>query len=179
MIKKGQVTETEPMTAKEQMPTKGLITASAFRPATRTDCRWLWQLRNHPSVAAQSFSTEPIPYKNHCRWFRNFRADGKRQLDIFLLDIPEQHAPQELMDVRVGYVRADPFETGRILSWAISPSHQGRGLGALMLQRWCAGQTQRLWAKIKSTNEASKAIARKAGFSHLNTENATELWRRG
>lgn len=150
-----------------------MITA-AFRPITRADCRWLWQLRNHPSVAAQSFSTEPIPYKNHCRWFRNFRADAKRQLDIFQLD---NLAYNE--DCRVGYVRADPYEQGQILSWAITPLQQGKGLGALMLQRWCAGQQQRLWAKIKSTNEASKAIAHKAGFNYFSTANGTELWQRG
>lgn len=150
-----------------------MITAS-FRPIARADCRWLWQLRNHPSVAAQSFSTEPIPYKNHCRWFRNFRADAERQLDIFQLD---NLAYNE--DCRVGYVRADPYEQGQILSWAISPTYQGKGLGAQMLQLWCGGQPQPLWAKIKTANHASKAIASKAGFNYLSEDKGTELWQRG
>ncbi|HMW50165.1 MAG TPA: GNAT family N-acetyltransferase [Marinagarivorans sp.] len=140
---------------------------ATFRPANQSDCRWLWQVREHPSVAMQSLNPSPIPYIKHCRWFRHLLRSQQRRLDIFIDDISGQ---------RLGYIRAEPYQTGQLLSWAIAPEFHGQGLGKQMLSSWCQAAETTLWAQIKAENSASKAIAAQARFTQIEEKNGIETW---
>ncbi|MEY4590591.1 MAG: hypothetical protein RL497_2667, partial [Pseudomonadota bacterium] len=118
---------------------------TAFRPAQAKDCRWLWQLRQHPSVAAQSLNAEPIPYRQHCRWYTQLLKDPQRQLSIFFLAESNSN---------LGYIRAEPYADDYLLSWAIDPELHGQGFGKHMLRTWCEVNPRTLWAQIKPTNVA-------------------------
>lgn len=140
-----------------------------FRPAHRGDCRWLWQVREHPSVAKQSLNPTPIPYIRHCRWFRHLLSSNQRRLDIYA---------DTQSSTPLGYLRAEPYQTGQLLSWAIAPEFHGRGLGKQMLASWCQMANTPLWAQIKAENFASQAIAAQANFSKISEVNGIQTWAR-
>lgn len=138
-----------------------------FRLANKSDCRWLWQVREHPSVAIQSLNPNPIPYLHHCRWFRQLLHNDQRRLDIFI---------ERRSGTRIGYLRAEPFQSGHLLSWVIAPEFHGRGFGKQMLAHWCQIETTPLWAQIKTANISSKKIAAHAGFMKIASEDGLETW---
>lgn len=138
-----------------------------FRPANLSDCRWLWQVREHPSVAIQSLNPAPIPYIKHCRWFRYLLNNKERRLEIFI---------DATSNTRLGYLRAEPYQTGQLLSWAIAPEFHGQGLGKCMLASWCQAVDTPLWAQIKAENLPSQAIAAHAKFIKLEEKNGIETW---
>jgi UDP-2,4-diacetamido-2,4,6-trideoxy-beta-L-altropyranose hydrolase len=145
-----------------------VLTAN-FRPAEQSDCRWLWQLREHPSVAMQSLNPTPIPYQQHCRWYRQLMRDEHRHLDIFV---------DAATGNKLGFIRAEPYEHGQILSWAVEPNFQGQGIGTLMLRAWCEGARTTLWAQIKSGNAASEAVAARVGFIKVEEQADVDVWRK-
>ena len=42
-----------------------------LRKVTQEDCELLWQWANDPIVRAASFSSEPIAWEDHIKWFNN------------------------------------------------------------------------------------------------------------
>jgi RimJ/RimL family protein N-acetyltransferase len=140
-----------------------------FYPAQQKDCRWLWQLRQHPTVAGQSLSPESIPYIKHYRWYRKLLSSQTRHLYIF--------TNIESMD-RLGFVRSEEYGDGLMLSWAIDPNLQGQGVGKVMLETWCLHSQKDLWAQIKTNNEASKTIAARMGFYQKSLQDDVGLWLR-
>jgi RimJ/RimL family protein N-acetyltransferase len=145
------------------------VLGAEFRAADFSDCRWLWQVRSHPSVAEQSLNSAPIGYLKHCRWYKQLLQDNHRQLLIFS-DCQN--------GARLGYIRAERYETGQLLSWVIAPELHGQGLGKRMLSTWCQSARNCLWAQIKSSNLASQAIAASVGFSRIKSDKGVELWSR-
>ena len=119
-------------------------------------------------MAIQSLNPAPIPYIKHCRWYRRLKGNPALRLSIYIGPTGE----------RLGYIRAEPYETGQLLSWAISPAFQGQGLGKVMLRQWCEKTPGNLWAQIKTHNFASQKIAKSAGFNCEHENNGIQLWLR-
>jgi len=42
-----------------------------LREVSDKDCMLIWECSNDPDVRAVSFSQEPIPYKDHVKWFKS------------------------------------------------------------------------------------------------------------
>lgn len=127
-----------------------------LRKATADDCRRYFDWANDPAVRQQSFSSEPIPYEQHERWFAAKLADPAECL--YLLSLDEQPMGQ----VRFS-LRGEQNEQA-IISYALAAPFRGRGLAAPMLE--CAllqlaaerPKVQQLLGYVKNTNEASRRV---------------------
>ena len=90
----------------------------AIREADDGDRLFYWKVNNAPTTRALSISTDPIPWSVHERWFFKHLAADATTLCVAEAD-----------GVRVGVVRFDHDGTSATISIALSPEHQGRGLG--------------------------------------------------
>ena len=139
-----------------------------LRKATADDCRRYFDWANDPAVRQQSFSSEPIPYEQHERWFAAKLADPAEYL--YLLSMDEQPMGQ----VRFS-LTGERSETA-IISYALAAPFRGRGLAAPMLERAIAQlardqpTVQQLLGYVKNTNEASRRVFTALEFSARPTE---------
>jgi UDP-2,4-diacetamido-2,4,6-trideoxy-beta-L-altropyranose hydrolase len=139
-----------------QKPSTGEL---KFRPATFEDCGLLWEWANDPEVRAVSFSTEPIPWENHARWFRTKLSDPNCYYYILL--------SQE--GVPVGQVRFDISGDKAEISISIAPNFRGSGFGAYGIRIASKHLFQetaitRIFAHIKPNNNTSIDAFRKADY---------------
>jgi len=131
----------------------------ALRPAGEDDVRAFWEWRNDPSARAASFSPEPVPFDRHTHWYAERLADPHTLLYVVLS--PEAHP--------VGYVRFALAGAEAEISVALDASTRGRGYGAAAIERSCAAVlgarlADRIVARVKSGNEASRRAFARAGF---------------
>lgn len=137
----------------------------ALSPATPEDHAFLLALRNHPTIAEQSFSG-PVDPAGHSEWFT-------RQVNnplIALLIATER-------GVAVGMGRLDAQGTWNGGDWhyeveisvAVCPEVHGRGLGTEII-RGLAREAGVKWpgclltARIKEGNHGSRTAFSRAGF---------------
>ncbi len=134
-----------------------------LRKATEDDLRFLYNLRNEKAVRQASFSTSPIPFEQHARWFKK-KLVGNDSV-IFIVEIGGVPAGQVRFDVR-----EDGGADGNI---AISKNFRGKGYGTPIVK----SASQHLFATfpkvhkihvfIKPTNQASLKTFAKAGFRDI------------
>jgi RimJ/RimL family protein N-acetyltransferase len=134
-----------------------------IRRAVIGDARFFWEVNNHPSVRAQSISTEPIPWETHEPWFARKIADTNALLFVAIVD-----------DVRAAVVRFDLAEGEATIGVAVAPSFRGRGIGARII----VGATEELGrdrprarpvAWIRPDNVASRRAFERAGYVYVST----------
>lgn len=142
--------------------------AMTFRPATVYDSGLLLEWRNDPLTRESSINTDVVSAEEHLRWFGLALKDPQRRILIAVID-----------SVPVGMVRADSKDGYTELSWAVSPIHRGRGIGALMVAEAVKMFYGRLTARIKNGNPASMTIAERAGFTKERVEDGITYWSRG
>lgn len=133
-----------------------------LRPADAADERLLWEWANDPVVRAASFSSDPIPWEDHRRWFaRKLASDGTR---IFIA-VNEDGTP-------VGQVRFDQRDDGDAdVGVSLAPGERGKGYGtALIAAGVSEANAPAVHAFIKTTNNASRKAFLKAGFTEKGTE---------
>lgn len=123
------------------------------------DCQLLWEWANDPVVRTASFSTEPIPWEDHVRWFRTKLSDSNCFYYILL--------SQE--GVPVGQVRFDTSGRKAEISISIAPSFRGSGFGAggiRVASKHLFRETAiaRVYAHIKPSNNRSIYAFTKAGY---------------
>lgn len=147
----------------------------SLRSATPQDCRFVWQVNNHPSVRAQSISTGSIPWSDHQGWYRGVLERADRLLWI-----------AQANDTSVGVVRfdIDARSVSAEISVALAPSARGRGLGKRLIaeasRRACDDAKLRtLIAYIRPENKASLHAFEAAGYRPVTREKAQDilLWR--
>lgn len=115
-----------------------------LRMATDDDAEMLWRWANDPEIRGVSFTSAPIGFMEHARWFDKHRG----QIDIIERD-----------GVHVGMLRIDNAEVSIIMA----PEHRDRGLGTEALT-WAGEQYRGLRSRIKPDNERSLRAFSKAGF---------------
>jgi len=95
------------------------------RSAKRSDAQSVWEVRNHPASRAVSHQTQEISLADHKKWFAKKYFSGQDN-HCFVLDRKGR---------AVGYCRFDwsNNEKGYIISIALAPLYQGRGLGSRFL----------------------------------------------
>jgi spore coat polysaccharide biosynthesis predicted glycosyltransferase SpsG/L-amino acid N-acyltransferase YncA len=128
------------------------------RPVCQNDERMLWRWANDPEVRRRSFSSEPIAWEEHRRWF----ADGadSRRLHLMAEDDGGQ---------LVGHVRFEQDDDGLEVSTSVAPDARAQGVGAPMLvaalrEALARRGPQQLHAWVRPDHAASLEVFQTAGF---------------
>lgn len=130
-----------------------------LRPATQSEAHLLWQWANEPQVRAMSFSTEPIPWKDHSQWFSNKLKNPDCYLWIALVNAKP-----------IGYVRFDTICLREVdISISLAPEMRGKGYAKLVIQAACYRLLEEtdihtIHAHIKAANLASIRAFESAHF---------------
>jgi len=128
------------------------------RRARREDSKKIWVIRDAPEARSVSHNQEPIPFLSHDAWFENkyFKSDEHR---CYVLVI---------RDEIYGYCRFDRgLEKGVfVVSIALHPSYQGKGLGSRFLKEALAlfDLPGAMEADVSITNAASLRLFEKLDF---------------
>ncbi len=130
-----------------------------LRPATLDDSRQLWEWRNDETVRQVSFSTDPVPWENHCRWFTS-RVDSPACRILIA---------QNAAGLPVGQVRLDVANSRATISISIAAEFRSGGFGRPMIRKatqlafWQLG-VNGVDAFIKADNIASQKVFQHCGY---------------
>jgi UDP-2,4-diacetamido-2,4,6-trideoxy-beta-L-altropyranose hydrolase len=137
-----------------------------LRRAVERDCRLLWEWANDPEVRAASFSSAPIPWEIHVRWYTE-RLRG----EWCFMFIAENSAGETM-----GQIRFDRREDGEFnVGVSVAKASRGRGMAvsliqagikAMFTQAGCA----RIHALVRPSNTASLRTFESAGFQNIGDE---------
>lgn len=131
-----------------------------LREANEEDCRFVWEVNNHPAVRAQSISTDPIAWDDHAAWFTRTLSRLDRRLYVGWVGRE-----------RIGVVRfdraAEPDDW--VVSIALASEKRGRGLGAALLRASREAMARRdargIVAFIRPDNTPSLRAFTAAGYA--------------
>ena len=134
-----------------------------LRDAGPGDAALLFQWANHPGVRAASFTGAPIVPGEHERWYASRLASP--DCLFFIVE-----AVCQAGDMPAGVVRFERRGQGCVISVALAPAFQGRGLGPRVIAQGCRMTAHRRFAAtvdalIKLDNLASPRAFSKAGFT--------------
>lgn len=129
-----------------------------IRQAQKSDSRRVWEIRNHPISRKYSGNPDIIPFANHLPWFKKKYFSGLNN-HCYILEANQK---------TIGYCRLDFDEQNdnHIISLAIDPAYQGRGLShkllASSLKRFKS--VKLILAQIQKENIPSLKLFMKNGF---------------
>jgi len=137
-----------------------------LRRVREDDCRLLWEWANDKEVRASAFSSNPIPWEEHVRWFMRKLQDPNCFIFVAL----------DNEDTPLGQVRFDIVRDGEAeIDVSIDKDRRRLGYGALLLSK-AVNEVFRLTsisivhAFIKPNNEASMKAFERTGFKRLSIE---------
>jgi RimJ/RimL family protein N-acetyltransferase len=90
-----------------------------FRPARKEDCRLVWKWANDPEIRSASFSTGPISWERHVRWFVEKLNDSEHVFFVLL----------RFDDEPVGQVRYAIIGREAVISMSVAQKFRGHGYG--------------------------------------------------
>lgn len=132
-----------------------------LRPVQKSDCQLLWEWANNTNIRAVSFSSDPIPWETHLKWFT---AKIQDPYCYYLIGIDKDEHP-------IGQVRFDlDKETQEAeISLSVAPELQGFGYGIALIKSasdllFHQTSVKIIKAFIKSENSRSIRAFEKAGF---------------
>jgi UDP-2,4-diacetamido-2,4,6-trideoxy-beta-L-altropyranose hydrolase len=135
------------------------------RPARTDDIHLLFEWANDPVTRQMSFSSVPISWEEHEKWYHNVLAEP----DVVLMIVETQ---ERGIWLPVGQVRIDG--EGK-LSFALAPEHRGRHLAAPVLRMaveyYVSRYSRGLIAYVKAENRSSQKAFIRAGFELLGWTN--------
>lgn len=131
-----------------------------LRPAGPEDCRRVWEWANEPAVRAVSFSSDPILWEDHKKWFAQRLADPDCR--FWIAETADESTP-------LGQVRFDVNGSEATISVSLDAAHRGRHRGSLLIWTACRKLAEeqavsKVIACIKPDNAASIRAFEKAGF---------------
>ncbi len=125
-----------------------------------TDLDAVYKLSNDPVVRSVSLTTEPIPYKTHCNWFKKILKDTNSLFLVF-------HDQEKLVaQVRFNRISNDIAE----ISISISSEFRGKGIGQTVMNN-AIGRLVETWpvkiiqAITKKDNQVSLRYFQKCGYT--------------
>jgi RimJ/RimL family protein N-acetyltransferase len=146
-----------------------------LRPVSEKDCKLIWKWANDPDVRAVSFSSEPISYEHHVKWF------NLKLKDIRCFFYIAETANQE----PIGQVRYELDGNEATINISIDQHFRGKGYGPSLIQLaskklFNASAADVIHAYVKAGNELSLRAFKKAGFrdagtATVNAHKATHL----
>lgn len=130
-----------------------------LRKATEADAEILFRWRNESETRANSFHTEPIPYKEHVAWLTAALQNPAQEIYIFCDG-----------DMLIGQVRLSVEEDAATISYSIDAAYRAQGYGQAMLrcvEKLCAerGTPKMLRGYVKLKNIASQVIFESLGYT--------------
>jgi len=136
-----------------------LVDPISIREADVGDSRILWEWANEPAVRAISFSSDPIPWKEHEQWMAQRLSDHACRLYIGINRAGEP----------IGQVRFQIHDKSAKISVSLDSRFRGKGYGVVLIRK--AIQELSLTtgvgvieAFVKPSNDLSLRVFRKAGF---------------
>ena len=132
-----------------------------LRSMQEEDCALIWKWANDPHVRAVSFSTQPILWEDHVRWFKLKLNDPQC---FFFIAVEKNGVP-------VGQARCDKKKDETVISVSVQHRFRGKNYGSMIIKLasqeiFYISDNQVIHAYIKQGNEASKVAFIKAGFSY-------------
>jgi UDP-2,4-diacetamido-2,4,6-trideoxy-beta-L-altropyranose hydrolase len=130
-----------------------------LRRARGEDCRLIWEWANDPELRAVSFSSEPIPWENHVRWYA-----GKSVHPACFFYVATNGCGQP-----IGQVRFELANHEAVISVSLAPSSRGKGYGTALIVRgieqfFSESGADLIHAYIKTDNSTSVRAFEKADF---------------
>lgn len=130
-----------------------------LRSVIAEDRKIIWEWANDPITRAASFSSAPIPWNEHIRWFAGKLADPNCQFFMIL----------DAHDCPIGQIRYDIEEREAVVSIALASSQRGQGYGRQVLCKASQGifentAVELIHAYIKPDNVRSIHVFSSAGF---------------
>jgi RimJ/RimL family protein N-acetyltransferase len=138
--------------------TTGLVLKLRFVNAE--DCKRIWEWANDPTIRSVSFSSEPIPWENHCRWFSAKLLDPNC---LFFIALSPGNIP-------IGQIRYEVNGKEAVVSVSLAPDQRGKGYGSHVIQLasqnlFSSTSVELIHAYIKPDNLSSIRAFARAGFS--------------
>lgn len=130
-----------------------------FRQAREDDCPLIWEWANEAETRSMSFSSKPISWEEHVRWFAERMNDPKHVFFVLLT----------INDEPVGQVRYAIDGREAVVSMSISSKFRGRGYGNQGIRMtgeelFKNNEIDVIRAHIKPGNLKSVEAFTKAGF---------------
>lgn len=141
-----------------------------LRPVRDTDCRAVFEWRNHPDTRRYALDPMPIPWEDHKRWFEHTLENSNR---VLLIAETERES--------VGVLRFDLSANEAWVSVYVVPGLSGAGYGQAILstgQSWLRAEhpgVKTLKATIRYGNRASHSLFTRLGFEPIAGEYAKRL----
>ncbi|MDO4514018.1 MAG: GNAT family N-acetyltransferase [Lachnospiraceae bacterium] len=133
-----------------------------LREATPEDVDLVYKWANDPTVRANAFSTDPIPYDNHVAWYQGRLNNPDCHIYI---GMTRENKPVGI--IRVEKQREEP-EVGMI-SYSVDAGMRGKGIGTRLLslveRKLCGTELTTLAGQVKPDNIASRKAFERAGFA--------------
>lgn len=158
--------------------------SGSLRPVTRADFRKIFEWRNDPEARANSFSSEPVTWEEHTRywerrlsagaWSLIFVQEGKDTGLVRLDRIAPGTKAQATKGMEYGPAgRSKGGKEGYEIHILIGAPFRGKGAGtqAIAEAKEFARRhgVPRLIARVKSGNAASRAVFGRNGFRPVHT----------
>ncbi len=136
-----------------------------LRRVREEDRGLLWEWANDPSVRGVSFSSEPILWEQHLKWFQSKLNDPDC---AFYIALNEEDTP-------VGQVRYDVKDSRAIVSISLGSRFRGKGYGNEIIglssrKLFKALDARSIHSYVKAGNEASIKMFLEAGFKKMGME---------
>ena len=130
-----------------------------LRPVREEDARRIWEWSNEPGTRAASFSSDPVPWEEHVRWFRGKLADPHCRF----------YMASDAVGRPIGQIRFDLVSAEAEVSVSLDVEFRGRGYGAALIRLACQklfdeSAVRTIHAYLKEANEASARAFLDAGF---------------
>jgi len=126
-----------------------------LRLAYEGDMDLLYEWANEAEVRKNSIQSEPIPWENHQRWFRNKLADADAKLFIL-----------EWKRIPVAQIRFDLADDVYLIDYSVSSKFRGLGLGKLVVAHALSlmPSDREIHAFVKPENIISGRVFTSLGF---------------
>jgi len=144
-----------------------------LRRAVREDARLLWRWANDRGTRAASYSSLPIPWGDHVRWFESKLSDRSRV---------RLYVAEDGKGTPLGQIRLERRGPGRAeVSLALGARWRGRGLGAGLLESGFRRgirdlKLRSVFGWVKEVNAASLSVFRRAGFRRIRRARHKGSW---
>lgn len=130
-----------------------------LRKAEQKDMEIIFNLRNHPDIRKNSFSSKELSLDHHSIWFLKTLQDSNKQILI----------ASTLEKKVIGVIRFDYNNDCAEVSIYIDPGNHGKGYGSIVLEKgiqWVAKNNRcgTIIAKVMPDNIASHKLFLKTGF---------------
>ncbi|MEA5616583.1 UDP-2,4-diacetamido-2,4,6-trideoxy-beta-L-altropyranose hydrolase [Cronbergia sp. UHCC 0137] len=135
-----------------------------LRFASHQDSGLLWEWANDSDVRAVSFSSEPINWEDHVKWFNAKLIDSNC---IFYIAIDYNNIP-------IGQVRYDIRNNQAVISISIASQFRYQGYGSYLIKiaqekLFKDSNVYQINAYIKPDNQTSIQVFTKVGFQSIGT----------